>query len=265
MCNHFPAHHFVHWVILTIVFETATPSNLVARKMLIYDSETIPLETDVPHQQWLQSIDVHFEESDCSGQVVVIGTKCSSLPTRESFIPFSNNPQYLLYALRSSEFIYALRGSEFKITVPDTEAIRAHPPNLWFTHTLEAYESLNKQLSLGGFHEFSCNGSLPQSFSCFQSKPYIGSSLIFNTTDPGYYSFIWTNSQDSDVLPRNGIEWSYHNITYDFDAIYASNYSFIQPRIFVHGTKTSTVKLSRFFDFNTPSCALLNFKCPTGS
>ena len=244
------------WVILTIVFETATPSNLVAHKMLIFGSETIPLETDVPHQQWLQSIDVHFEKSDCSGQVIVIGSKCSSLPTRESFIPYIDNP----------EFIYALRGSEFNITVPDTEDIRTDPPNLWFTHTLEAYQSLNEQLSPGGFHEFSCNGPLPQGFSCFQSEPYIGSSLIFNTTDPGYYSFILTNSQDNEVVPVHGIEWSYHNITYDFNVIlYTSNYSFIQPRILVHGTKTSTVKLSHFFNFNTPSCALLNFNCRTGS
>ena len=101
------------------MFETATPSNLVARKMLIYDSETIPLETDVPHQQWLQSIDVRFKKSDCSGQVIVVGSKCSSLPTRESFIPYIDDP----------EFIYALHGSEFNITVPDTEDIRADPPS----------------------------------------------------------------------------------------------------------------------------------------
>ena len=247
------------WLISTIVFARALPTGIATEEKIFYNA-TIPLLSNID-KQWLLSVDIHFKENGCKGKAVVVdGIDCSDMPKKTSHVGENDN------LCR----IYALPGSWIKITLLNDFP---HNRNLWFTHTLEAMEQLYCQLgsvrcpsqnSYGNIPDVKCGDqSLPQDYSCFPSGPYNGSFLIFNVTKPGWYCFIQSNQQDT-KLSRGYVDWSYYNITYDFDVI-VSNYSakmMQQSGVTVKGMEKSTLKLSHFFNFTErKTCALLNFLC----
>ena len=241
----------VSFIILAILFTKVIPKMPKERRLLIRGTETIPLNSYIDNK-WLESVDLIIEDGSCTGQVaVVIGTMCSSLPIARDHIGFVDQLQY----------VYALPGSILNLMLTDLgRSMKNVTFDVWFTHTLEAFNNLNNQLRNGG-HMFRCD-SHPVESTCYNSVQLFNDPISFHVPTPGYYSLRLTNIEDSKFFPPQGlVEWSYFNQTYNFSAI-VKGYSLIEANKFVEGQKPVTIKVSRLFKFVSDSCILLNFNCP---
>lgn len=216
---------------------------------------TIALDTYVD-KWWLRSMSITVEMDmngidTCTGQVALIESgKCSSLPTREE------NGTEMDGALL---YVYALAGSSINVTLPNNTEVRADLPNIWFTHTLEAYLKFFKQITSGG-NEYICDRESSDA-TCFSGEANIGTTINFVVSRAGYISLIPTISNDQmPAFPSAyGIEYSFNIITYDREAL--EDHPRLTPWQFFTERSSVSFAVSRPFQFSRNNCAILEFNC----
>lgn len=224
----------------------------------LYRSATIPLDTYVYlNRWWLQSMNIVLEADNvCNGRVAVIKDKnCPELPLNEE------NVSSISGFFRR----FALPGSSFNVTLPNNTLVRSNLPHIWFAHTLEAIQKLSNQIR-GESVEYSCNKTYSDA-TCFSALDNLGSNVVFDVKQPGYYSSLVTTSDDSSLIypgpPTYGIELSYNIFTYNVGAI--KDYAVLDAWKEFSGNEMVTLTVSHPFNFSNRNCALFYFECPRTS
>lgn len=254
------------WISCTIVYITVTPDHLSDIKLLVTEEGgVIPMDLN---SMWLESIEVTFDITFCSGNVTVIsGTSCSSLPKMQYNSSNQDN---------SSNF-YALPGSQIDIHISEELIHENHDlVHVWITPDLDSHSKLVLQTEKDSkSHNLVCadhDGNLPDPLKCFPAKN--GTDIVrYEITRAGYYLFLLTNSEDTRGIYKDPsyVQWYYNYVTYDLGAIwksYPQNSTYDIPHtstdangIHVKVNHTQVQIPHAFADFITDSCTLLQLSC----
>ncbi len=261
----------VIWLILTILLLTTIPHSLMGNTQKIVFDGIVPLFSNI-RKEWLEAVDIRLTtdggnvERICPSWNVSIvnSSNCSSLPVQSC----QSNTD-----IDTPCNIFALRGSTFNVTVPDNVSVI--PPNIWFSHSIEARMHLDEQICSPLDDELleSCRERTPartcdkfkeqnnDMYSCVSAGDYRGRSYIFTVSAPGFYCYFLTNSEDNVRLNdyEYGIQISFTTLTYNHTAI-VNKY---HPRELIAQEEDSLtgIQVSKFFNYNTIPCVLLGFSC----
>lgn len=249
----------ITYVTTTVLFTSLIPASeqhILGDGMHIRPIATIPLTAN-----WglFRSLTLTFLDKNCTKPSPMIkpsttnvfsisDMQCSQLDAYVRPVEWNSDKD-------AAELMYALPGS--RIVIIDSEndtAVKRYKPNIWVPNYELFYDTkfLNST-----FSHYRCADFTDV---CFAAGDY---PVIYNITKAGYYRVIVLYKNDTKEDLDSSIQWWYHSLVYDVNAIKRSNS--INEHHFSDDGRSVTIILASVFQFQRSSCILLDISDKTKS